>query len=152
MSTLDGLDFEILNILLEDSRTPYLEVARKCNVSGGTVHLRIKKMEDSGLIKGSKLIIDSSLCNYTICAFIMLDFKKPFNLTVTLNSLKSMNEITELHHITGKNSFLLKVICKNLHELELFLKNKLLTLNEIQTYESFISLNQLIDRNIDLKT
>ena len=51
---LDELDLQILELLIKDCRTPYLEIARICHVSGGTIHVRMKKMEDMGIIKGSE--------------------------------------------------------------------------------------------------
>ena len=53
---LDELDYQILEILIKDSRTPYLEIARRCHVSGGTIHVRMNKMQEVGLIKGTRLI------------------------------------------------------------------------------------------------
>ena len=55
---LDELDLQILELLIKDCRTPYLEIARICHVSGGTIHVRMKKMEDMGIIKGSRILLD----------------------------------------------------------------------------------------------
>ncbi len=87
---LDELDLQILEILIKDSRTPFLEIARKCHVSGGTIHVRMKKMHDIGIIKGTKLIIDNSKLGYDVCCFIgiYLDKASYFN-----SVLKELNEI-----------------------------------------------------------
>ena len=55
---LDDLDLQILDILIKDCRTPYLEIARLCHVSGGTIHVRMKKMEELGIIKGTKILLN----------------------------------------------------------------------------------------------
>ena len=55
---LDELDLQILELLIKDCRTPYLEIARICHVSGGTIHVRMKKMEDLGIIRGSRIVLN----------------------------------------------------------------------------------------------
>ena len=66
-SQLDDLDLQILDILIKDSRTPYLEIARICHVSGGTIHVRMKKMEDLGIIKGTKILLNMPKLGYDVC-------------------------------------------------------------------------------------
>lgn len=150
INNLDALDFEILNSLLEDARTPFLEIARKCNVSGGTIHVRVKKMEDMGLIKGSKLLIDNSKFGYEICCFIGIYLDKPSSYNKVLHELYGLTEIVELHTTTGKYSLFLKAICKNIPCLQLFILDKLYKIEGIHNLDTFISLNQNIDRNIKL--
>ncbi len=147
---LDELDLQILDILIKDSRTPFLEIARHCHVSGGTIHVRMKKMEDIGIIKGTKMIIDNSKLGYDVCCFIgiYLDRAKDFN--DALEQLKLINEIVELHYTTGGYSIFIKVICKNISDLQNLLMNKIQAVDGIQRTDTFISLFQPIDRNIEL--
>lgn len=147
---LDDLDLQILDILIKDSRTPFLEIARQCHVSGGTIHVRMKKMEDMGITKGTKLIIDTSKLGYDVCCFIgiFLDRAKSFNYV--LDQLKLIKEIVELHYTTGEYSIFIKVICKNINDLQNLLMNKIQSVDGIQRTDTFISLFQPIDRNIDI--
>ena len=96
-NNIDKLDRKILNILMQDARTPYLEIARSCNVSGATVHLRIQKLEKTGIIRGSRLIVDPAKLGVGICAYlgIYLDRGSQFNEVVheLKKSLKSSNAI-----------------------------------------------------------
>ena len=55
---IDSLDVKILSALQEEARTPYLEIARKLIVSGGTIHQRVDKMKEAGIIKGSNISLD----------------------------------------------------------------------------------------------
>ena len=55
---IDKLDKQILTMIAEDARVPFLEVARACNVSGAAIHQRIQKLSNAGIIKGSKFIVD----------------------------------------------------------------------------------------------
>jgi Lrp/AsnC family transcriptional regulator for asnA, asnC and gidA len=61
---LDEIDKKILDFLVENTRMPFTEIAKQMDVSAGTIHVRVKKMEDAGIILGSSLIIDYSKLDY----------------------------------------------------------------------------------------
>jgi len=147
---LDDLDIQILEILIKDSRTPYLEIARKCHVSGGTIHVRMKKMEDMGIIKGTKLILDNTKLGYDVCCFIGIYLDKASSFSRVLSELNKIKEVVELHYTTGEYSIFTKVICKSIADLQNLLMNKIQVIPEIQRTDTFISLSQPIDRNIQL--
>jgi Lrp/AsnC family transcriptional regulator for asnA, asnC and gidA len=147
---LDELDYQILDILIKDSRTPYLEVARMCHVSGGTIHVRMKKMEDMGIIKGTKLIIDASRLGYDVCCFVGIYLDKSSSFANVLEEMKKIKEIVELHYTTGDYSIFVKVICKSIAHLQDLLMNKVHVVTGIQRTDTFVSLSQPIDRNIQL--
>ncbi|MDP4146062.1 MAG: Lrp/AsnC ligand binding domain-containing protein [Bacillota bacterium] len=146
---LDELDLQILDILVKDSRTPYLEIARQCHVSGGTIHVRMKKMEDIGIIKGTKLIIDNSKLGYDVCCFIGIYLDKASSFNYVVEEMKKIKEIVELHYTTGEYSVFAKVICKSITDLQDLLMNKVQLVKGIQRTDTFISLSQPIDRNIE---
>lgn len=150
VNDLDDLDLQILDILIRDSRTPFLEIARKCHVSGGTIHVRMKKMEDMEILKGTKLIIDNSKLGYDVCCFIGIYLDKAKTFNDALEELKAVKEIVELHYTTGEYSIFVKVICKNISDLQNLLMNKIQSIDGIQRTDTFISLFQPIDRNIDI--
>lgn len=147
---LDDLDFQILNILFTDSRTPFLEIARQCDVSGGTIHVRMKKMEDLGIIKGTKLIVDPSKLGYDVCCFIGIHLEKASCFNSVLEEMKKINEIVELHYTTGSYSILMKVLCKNMSHLQDLIMNKIQSIDGVQSTNTFISLLKPIDRNLQL--
>ncbi|NMM62870.1 AsnC family transcriptional regulator [Clostridium sp. P21] len=147
---LDELDLQILDILIKDSRTPFLEIARQCHVSGGTIHVRMKKMEDLQIIKGTKLIVDNSKLGYDVCCFIGIYLDKAQTFNDALDDLKLIKEIVELHYTTGEYSIFMKVICKNIADLQNLLMTKIQKVKGIQRTNTFISLFQPIDRNIEL--
>ncbi len=145
---LDDLDLQILDVLIKDSRTPYLEIARQCHVSGGTIHVRMKKMEDMGIIKGTKLIIDNSKLGYDVCCFIGIFLERASSFDNALAQLTEIKEIVELHYTTGQYSIFVKVICKNINDLQNLLRTKIQAVEGIQRTDTFISLFQPIDRTI----
>ena len=62
---LDEIDYKVLDLLIDNSRIPYTDIAKKLLISAGTVHVRIKKMEDAGIISGSSLKLDYKKLGYT---------------------------------------------------------------------------------------
>ena len=147
---LDELDYQILEMLIKDSRTPYLEVARMCHVSGGTIHVRMKKMEEMGIVKGTKIIIDATKLGYDVCCFVGIFLDKSSSFSYVVEEMDKIKEIVELHYTTGQYSILVKVICKSIAHLQELLMSKVHVINGIQRTDTFISLSQPLDRNIQL--
>ncbi len=147
---LDELDLQILGLLIKDCRTPYLEIARICHVSGGTIHVRMKKMEDMGIIRGSRILLDLPKLGYDICCFVGIYVDKTSSFHKVYENMSSIPEIVELHLTTGDYSMFAKVICKNMSDLQTTLLDKINNIDGVQRTDTFISLSQPIDRNITL--
>ena len=147
---LDELDLQILDLLIKDCRTPYLEIARICHVSGGTIHVRMKKMEDMGIIKGTRIILNLPKLGYDVCCFVGIFVDKTSSFNYVFDEMQKIKEVVELHITTGAYSIFAKVICKNISDLQELLMHKINTIDGIQRTDTFISLNQPIDRNITL--
>jgi Lrp/AsnC family transcriptional regulator for asnA, asnC and gidA len=148
---LDKLDKSILNILMQDARTPYLEVARGCNVSGATVHLRIQKLEKMGIIRGSRLIVDPSRLGVTICAFLGIYLDKGSHYKDVVEQLKAIEEIVECHYTTGIYSVFAKIYCRDTAHLREVLNEKIQGIPAVQRTETLISLDETFERQIILK-
>ncbi|QAA35360.1 MULTISPECIES: Lrp/AsnC ligand binding domain-containing protein [Clostridium] len=147
---LDELDLQILDILIKDCRTPYLEIARMCHVSGGTIHVRMKKMEDLGIIKGTRILLNLPKLGYDVCCYVGIYVDKTSSFSAVFDELSKIKEVVELHLITGNYSVFAKVICKSIADLQDILMNKVNTIAGIERTDTFISLSQPIDRNIQL--
>lgn len=147
---LDELDFQILDLLIKDCRTPYLEIARLCHVSGGTIHVRMKKMEDLGIIKGTRILLNLPKLGYDVCCFVGIYVDKTSSFDSVYEELSKIKEVVEIHLTTGNYSILTKLICKNITDLQDILLNKINTINGIQRTDTIISLNQPVDRNISI--
>ena len=65
---LDEVDHQILDILIDNARIPFTDISKKLLVSAGTVHVRVKKMEDAGILKGSSLNLDYEKLGYSFIA------------------------------------------------------------------------------------
>ncbi len=149
-NSLDKLDIDILDILIKDCKTPYLEIARMCHVSGGTIHVRMKKMEDLGILMGYNLLLNLPKLGFDVCCFVGVYTNSTMSLLEILNELQKINEIVELHLTTGEFEILIKVICKNIEHLQSILINNINTIKGIHRTNTFISLSQKINRNIVL--
>ena len=148
---LDELDLQILDLLVKDCRTPYLEIARVCHVSGGTIHVRMKKMEDMGIIKGSRIILNLPKLGYDVCCFVGIYVDKTSSFNAVFDEMSTIKEVVELHLTTGNYSMFAKIVCTNISDLQDVLLNKINNIDGIQRTDTFVSLSQPIDRNISLK-
>ena len=147
---LDELDLQILELLIKDCRTPYLEIARICHVSGGTIHVRMKKMEDVGIIKGSRIVLNLPKLGYDVCCFVGIYVDKTSSFNSVFDQMSHIKEVVELHLTTGDYSMFAKIVCKNISDLQDVLLNKINNIDGISRTDTFVSLSQPIDRNITL--
>ena len=147
---IDNLDIQILSILMVDATTPYTEIAKKLIVSGGTIHVRMKKMEELGIIIGSNLVIDPQKIGYDVCAFLGIYLEKGSIYKDAVEKLKKVKEIVELHYCTGAYSMFAKIICRDTNHLREVLNDKVQAIEGIQRTETFISLEESIKRQIEL--
>jgi len=147
---LDGLDKRILSILQKDARTPYLEIARECNVSGATVHLRIQKLERMKIIRGSQLVLNYKKLGLGISAFLGIYLDKCDSFDDIFDKMKEIPEIVECHYITGVYAIFLKIHCRDTAHLRDLLVDKLQQIPFVRRTETFISLEQTFKREPDI--
>ncbi len=149
-SEIDNLDIQILSILMKNATTPYTEIAKELIVSGGTIHVRMKKLEDLGIIKGANLEINPQKLGYDVCAFLGIFLEKGSQYNNAVKQLKTVNEIVELHYTTGSWSIFAKIICRDTTHLREILNEQIQSVEGIQRTETFISLEESIKRQITL--
>ena len=110
---LDDIDHKILDLLIDNSRIPYTDIAKKLLISAGTVHVRIKKMEDAGIISGSSLKLDYKKLGYTFIAYIGIFLEKTHLTNQVLEKLNSIPFVTVAHITTGRFNIYCKIRSKN---------------------------------------
>ena len=147
---LDSLDLNILHLLMTDARISYLDIARANNVSGATIHLRMNKLESAGVISGTKLIIKPEKLGYKLAAFIAINLEKGGLYNEAVRILKNIKEVTECCYVTGAYSMFIKMYCKDTAELREILNDKIQKIEGVKRTETFIILEQSIDRQIEL--
>ena len=110
---LDEIDYKILDLLIDNSRIPYTDIAKKLLISAGTVHVRVKKMEDAGIISGSSLKLDYKKLGYTFIAYIGIFLEKTHLTNEVLEKLNSIPFVTVAHITTGRFNIYCKIRSKN---------------------------------------
>jgi Lrp/AsnC family transcriptional regulator for asnA, asnC and gidA len=135
---------------MENSDVPYTEIAKKINVSGGTIHVRMKKMQELGIVKNSTLSINYSKLGYDITAFLGVYLEKSSFYNQTLEELQKIPEVVNVHYTTGNYSMFVKIICRDTQHLREVLHDKIQHVVGIERTETIISLEESINRNIIL--
>ncbi|MEM1001314.1 MAG: Lrp/AsnC ligand binding domain-containing protein [Bacteroidota bacterium] len=147
---IDGIDKKILRALMEDARTPILQIAREVGISGAAIHQRLRKLDKSGLIAGSKFIIEPKVLGYTTMAYVGIYLDKAVSNPEAVKQLKKIPEVLECHYTTGHWSIFIKVLSKNNEHLMHLLNTEVQSIKGVSRTETFISLQQQIDRQIKI--
>lgn len=117
---LDELDYKILNLISNDTRISFLEVARISGVSGAAVHQRVQKMTSGGIITGSQFKLDMEQIGYQLCAWVSLGFDGTRSFGAIAEELSAIPHIVECHSVVGDYDFMVKLYARNnLHLLDL---------------------------------
>ncbi|MDE6321210.1 MAG: Lrp/AsnC ligand binding domain-containing protein [Muribaculaceae bacterium] len=148
---LDALDRNILSMLAENARKPYLEIARICNVSGAAIHQRIAKLTSIGVIKGSECLIDPAAVGYDTCAYMGFYLKEPGQFKTVIEELRKIPEVVECHFTTGQYDIFVKLYARNNDHLLHLIHTKLQRLGLART-ESLISFKEVFKRQVPITT
>ncbi|MEO5908910.1 MAG: Lrp/AsnC ligand binding domain-containing protein [Ginsengibacter sp.] len=145
---VDKLDLKIIQEMLENAETPYAELGKKLFVSGGTIHVRIKKLEELGVIKGKKLKVNLGVLGYDITAFVGIFLEKSSLYDVVAKELEKIPEIIRLNYTTGNYSMYLEIVCKDISQLRSVLHDGLQKIKGIERTETLISLAESFNRSV----
>lgn len=148
MYNIDNLDKQILRVLIKDARTPYAEMAKNFGVSPGTIHVRVEKMRQAGIIQGTKIRIDQRKLGYDVCCFIGIILKSAKDYDKVISQLEKFDEVVEAYYTTGNYSIFIKVMTHTIAELHAVLATKIQLIDEIQSTETLISMQNPILRDI----
>ncbi|SMD33217.1 Lrp/AsnC family transcriptional regulator, regulator for asnA, asnC and gidA [Reichenbachiella faecimaris] len=147
---IDDVDLKILSHLMLDAKTPYTEIAKKVYVSGGTVHVRMKKMEELGVVKGTTLQLDYSKLGFDVTCFLGIYLQKSSLYDTVVEELKGIPEIVKIHYTTGNYNIFIKIHCRDTNHLREVLHDKIQKVEGIDRTETFISLDESMSRPIQL--
>ncbi len=147
---IDNIDLKILALLTEDAKMPYTEVAKKVFVSGGTVHVRMRKLEEMGIVKGTTLKMDYSKMGYDITAFLGIYLEKSSLYDQVIKKLYNIPEIVKIHYTTGNYNIFIKLHCRDTNHLKDVLHDKIQRVEGIERTETIMSLEESLNRHIQL--
>ena len=110
---LDEIDHQILDMLIDNTRIPFTDIAKKLLISAGTVHVRVKKMEEAGIIKGSSLTLDYKKLGYSFIAYVGVYLQNTSQTKFVLERINKIPYVTVAHITTGKFNIFCKIRAKD---------------------------------------
>lgn len=149
---IDKIDQKILTYLISNARMPFLEIARSCGISGAAIHQRVKKLEDAGVITGSRLEVDPKSLGHDVCAYVCVQIAEADHYDSVVAALERIPEIVECHYITGKYSLFIKLYCHDNAQLMHLMVNVIHGIKGISLTETFFSLSQVFERQVNVST
>lgn len=147
---LDGIDKIIIKNLIEDARTPILSIAREVGISGAAIHQRLRKLEASGLLAGSKFVLNPKVLGFKTLAFVGIFLDAASKYSAAIKRLKEIPEVIESHYTTGNYAIFIKILCRDNEHLMNVLNHEIQNIKGVARTETFISLDQHIDRQIKI--
>lgn len=147
-AVIDQLDQQILRALIQDAKTPYAEMAKQFGVSAATIHVRVEKMRQAGIIEGTKIRVNERKLGYDVCCFIGIILKSAKDYDKVIAKLNEFDEVVEAYYTTGNYSIFIKVMTHTIEELHSVLAGKIQSIDEIQSTETLISMQNPILREI----
>ncbi|NNC70318.1 MAG: AsnC family transcriptional regulator [Flavobacteriaceae bacterium] len=147
---IDGIDKIILKNLMKDARAPILSIAREVGISGAAIHQRLRKLEKSGLLAGSKFVINPKVLGFKTMAFVGIFLDAASTYKEAIKRLKEIDEVIESHYTTGNYAIFVKILCKDNEHLMDVLNKQIQSIKGVSRTETFISLEQQIDRQMKI--
>ncbi|GAA4301494.1 Lrp/AsnC ligand binding domain-containing protein [Compostibacter hankyongensis] len=147
---IDKLDLQIINEMMRNAEISYADLGKKLFVSGGTIHVRMKKLHEMGVVKGTKLQVDLKMIGYDVIAFIGIYLEKSSLYDTVAKELKKIPEITRINYTTGNYSIFAEVVCKDIEQLRRVLHDELQKVKGIERTETIISLEEEFTRSINV--
>lgn len=143
---LDAIDRKILKFLVKNARMPYLEIARECGISGAAIHQRVNKLEDMGVILGSRMTVNPKMLGFDVCAFVNLNIQDPMMSSSIAERIKLIPEIVECHFVTGTYAVMVKLYCVDNEHLMRTIFDNILRIPGVINTQTYISLNEIFSR------
>ncbi|UYQ92523.1 Lrp/AsnC ligand binding domain-containing protein [Chitinophaga horti] len=147
---IDKLDLQIISEMMYNAEISYADLGKKLFVSGGTIHVRMKKLQELGVVKGTKLHVDLKMIGYDVIAFIGIFLEKSSLYDSVAKELRKIPEIVRLNYTTGSYSMFAEIICKDISGLRHVLHDELQKIKGIERTETFISLEESFTRTINV--
>ena len=127
---LDDVNLQILDILAKDSSMPFVEIAKRVGISDATVHLRVRRLIDEGIIRRFTLSLNNDLLGYDHLAFAGINIRPGFADLIT-EELSNLEEVLEVHEMHNRFDLFLKVRAKDLNHMRDIVENKIRKLPHI---------------------
>ena len=151
MEKKDKLDRKILQIITQNARKPFKDVAEECNVSRAAIHQRVQRLIDIGVITGSGYMVNPKMLGYQICVYIGITLERASMYKDVVHELEKIQEIVETQYTLGAYTLLIKMYAKNDEHLMNLLNGRIQEIPGVATTETLTSLDQRIKRTIPIE-
>lgn len=150
MEKIDDLDKKILEIISNNARIPFKDVANECGVSRAAIHQRVQRLIDMGVIIGSGYHVNPTSLGYNTCTYVGINLERGNQYNSVVEQLSKIPEIVECHFTTGAYTLLIKLYARdNKHLMEL-LNHKIQEIPQVISTETLISLEQSVRKEVPI--
>jgi Lrp/AsnC family transcriptional regulator for asnA, asnC and gidA len=146
----DDIDRRILSLLVQDAKLPYSEIARQLNVSGGTIHSRMTRLEELGIVRGATLDLDLAKVGFSIQAFLGIFLLKSSFCDAVIAQLRDIPEVISVHFTTGSYNLFARLACRDTQHLRNVLHDLVQQIEGVERTETLISLEEVFSRTVQL--
>lgn len=150
MEKVDELDKKILEIISQNARTPFKDVAIECGVSRAAIHQRVQRLMDIGVIIGSGYYVNPKMLGFRTCTYVGLSLAKGSMYKEAIEELRKIPEIVEAHFTTGPYSIIVKLYARDNEHLMNLLNERIQEIPGVMATETMISLDQSIKKEIPI--
>lgn len=148
---IDELDLKLIQAMMINADRSYAEIAEDLFVSPGTIHVRMKKLTELGVIKHKVLSVDYKKLGLDVVAFIGVYLEKSSLYDSVAKQLKKIPQVVRLNYTTGSYSMFIEIVCKDIDQLRKVLHDDLQKVQGIERTETLISLEESFSRAAVLK-
>jgi len=148
MQELDDFDKKIIEILNNDGRTPFLNIAKTLHISNTMAHQRVAKLISNNVIQAIRPILNEKKIGYDLASFTGITLEKDYVHDEVIKALKDIPEITECYFTAGEYTFFLRIIAKNSDDLRHLLYQKIDKIPGVCKTFSMVELGCAFKRNI----
>ena len=150
MERIDNLDRRILEIISQNARIPFKDVAAECGVSRAAIHQRVQRLIDLGVIVGSGYHVNPKSLGYSTCTYVGVKLEKGSMYKDAVAQLENIREVVACHFTTGPYTMLIKLYARDNEHLMELLNQRIQEIPGVTATETLISLEQSIKKEIPI--
>ena len=150
MEKIDNLDKKILEIISNNARIPFKDVAAECGVSRAAIHQRVQRLIDMGVIIGSGYHVNPNSLGYNTCTYVGITLERGSMYKGVVDQLQKIPEIVECHFTTGPYTMLVKLYARDNNHLMELLNDRMQEIPGVVATETLISLKQSIKKEVPI--
>ena len=144
---LDKIDIQILKLLQENGRITNLQLSNEIGLSPAPTLERVRKLENTGLIKSYHAVVDEEKLGYGIKAFMLVNITSHQSdyISKFTDQVNKIEEIVECYHITGSSDFMLKIMVKDIKAYESLVVNRIAKIEQMRNLKTMMIMSTIKD-------